>query len=263
MQTALRAWVIAAGLVLAAVSTPLAAVDRTFSWHAEVVRVEGAVATLRVGLNEAAGKAMTRTPGAKLVLTWAAEGDLVVYAPPATDMASIGYGFLVEAELVSVEPGERMAVVKVTLPPEAATRAAASAGAWVKVTTPVARAAARNGVSLVAAPRPAPRVARVAAVAAGIDGAWTLTAVRKSGVGVGADCTFKSEGTRLSGTCASTRYGSTPIEGELKGSAVTFRYLQPVQGDLYAWKGELAPSGTALKGTVQVDDELVEFTGSK
>lgn len=256
-------WLVAVGLVLTVVCGPARAADQAFAWHAEVVRVDGTVATVRVSLGEAALKAMDSTPGTKLALTWAPEGDLVVYAPAAADMASIGYGFLVEAELVSVEPGERMAVVKVTLPPEAATRAAASAGAWVKVTTPVARAAARNGVSLVAAPRPAPRVARVAAVAAGIDGAWTLTAVRKSGVGVGADCTFKSEGTRLSGTCASTRYGSTAIEGELKGSAVTFRYLQPVQGDLYAWKGELAPSGTALKGTVQVDDELVEFTGSK
>jgi len=262
VRTILRACVIAAGLVLAAGSMPVHAADRTFSWHAEVVRVDGTVATMRVGLAEAALAAMVRTPGATLALTWAAEGDLVVFAPAATDMRAIPYGFLVEAELLSVEPDSRTALVKVTLPAEAAARASSATGAWVKVTAPVVRSD-RSAMSVVAAARPAPRTAKAAGPAAGIEGSWTLTAIRKSGVSVGADCTIKHDAGRLSGVCTTTRNGSSPIEGEITGSAVTLRHLQPIQGDLYIWKGELAASGIALKGTVQVADETVEFTASK
>ena len=256
-------WLVAVGLVLTAMSQPLHAAGRTFSWHAEVIRVDGTVATMRVGLTEAALAAIDRTPGAALALTWAAEGDLVVYAPAVADMRGIPSGFLVEAELVSVDPDSRTALVKVALPRDAAAQAARAAGTWVKVTAPVVRSEQAAALSLAAAARPAPRTVRAVAAAAGIDGSWTLTAIRKSGVSVGADCTIKNDAGRLSGVCTTARNGSSPFEGEITGSAVTLRHLQPIQGDLYVWKGELAASGIALKGTVQVADETVEFTGSK
>lgn len=257
-------WMVAAGLVLAAATPRAGAADRTFSWHGEVARVAGASTTVRVGLGDAALKAMDRTAGAKLTLVWAAEGDVVVYAPPVADMAAITAGFLVDAELVSVDPASKTALVTVAFPADATGRAAALSGSWARVTMPVSRAARQAGaLSIVAAPRPAARVAKASAVTAGIEGAWTFTAVRKSGVGVGADCTFKLEAERLTGNCVSTRDGSSPIEGELKGSTVTFRFQQAVRGDRFSWKGELAASGTAMKGTVQVDDETVEFTASK
>ncbi len=180
-------------------------------------------------------------------------------------MASIAYGFLVDAELVAVDPGARSALVKVSLPADAAGRAAGATGSWVKVTAPVVRAADRAGVSLVAASRPAPRTAKTSAPAPGIDGSWTLTAVRKSGVSVGSDCTFKNDGGRLTGTCQPERSesGSISIEGDIQGSSVMVRFLRPIQGETYLWKGELAPSGTAMKGTLQLKEEVVEFTASK
>lgn len=257
-----RGWMVAAGLVLAAVSA--GAADRTFSWHGEVTGVAGTTVTVRVMLSDAALQAIDRTAGAKLTLVWAAEGDVVVHAPPAGDMAKIRYGFLTDAELVSVDSASKTALVRMALPADVAGRAAGVAGSWMKVTMPVSRTAGTpESVSVVAASRPAPRAVAAAAAVAGIEGAWTLTAVRKSGVAVGADCTFKLDAGRLTGTCTSSREGSTPIEGDVAGTAVTFRFTQPIRGDRYSWKGELAPSGTAMKGTVQVDDETVEFTASK
>lgn len=257
-------WMIAAGVVLATAAAPARAADRTFSWYGEVAGAAGASATVRVGLGDAALKAIDRTPGAKLTLVWAAEGDMVVYAPAAADMSAIAAGFLVDAELVSVDAASKTALVTVALPADAAGRAAGLSGSWARFTMPVSRAARQAGaLSIVAAPRPAARAAKTSAVTAGIDGAWTFTAVRKSGVSVGADCTFKLEADRLTGNCTSARDGSSPIEGELKGSTVTFRFQQAVRGDRYSWRGELAASGTAMKGTVQVDDETVEFTASK
>jgi hypothetical protein len=250
---------VTAGLVLAAAAAPARAADRTFSWHGEVTAVAGTAATVRVVLSDAALKAIGRTPGAALTLVWAAEGDMVVYAPAAADLTAVGYGFLTDAELVSVDEAAKTALVKVALP----ATATAVAGSWAKVTAPVNRKGAAGAVAIEAAPRPAPRSTTAVAAAAGIEGVWTFTAVRKSGVSVGADCTFKLDAGRLTGSCLSVRDGSSPIEGELTGSTVTFRFLQAVRGDRYSWKGELAASGRAMNGTVQVDDEAVDFTATK
>lgn len=252
--------------LLAVVTAPARAADRSFSWHGEMVGVEGTLATLRVPLSDAALRlAADQRSGTPVTLVWSAAGDVVVYAPPATEMARVPSGFLVDAELLSVDKGARLATVRVQLPPEVAKHAGGLSGRWVKATMPVTRAATRTaGIAVVASTRPvAPTAQSAAGAAAGISGTWTITAVRRSGVSVGADCSLREAAGRLTGTCTSNRFGSSPISGEIRGSAVTFHFDVPIQGDIYIWSGDLAPSGTAMKGTVQVSDETVAFTATK
>ena len=80
---------------------------------------------------------------------------------------------------------------------------------------------------------------------------------------MGADCTFEEAAGRLTGTCTTSRHGSTPVAGDIKGRAVSFRSALARQGDSYAWSGELDETGTGMKGTVQVSDEIVPFTATK
>ncbi len=256
---------IAASLVVAALPVSARAAERSFGWHAEVVTVDGASATLRVPVTEATAKRLMarQTPG-PVTLVWSAAGDAVVYAPAKAEMADVSYGFLTEASVTSVDAASKLALVTVAVPQDAASALNALVGQWVRVTAPVARRAdVVSPVTVAAAPRPAAPMARQNTAVGGIGGAWTMVAIRRSGVGVGADCVFREEAGRLTGTCTSNRFGSTPINGELKGNVVSFRYEQAIQGDSYVWKGELDAAGTAMKGTVQVSDETVAFTASK
>ena len=252
-------------VILTALSPAAQAAERTFSWFAELVGVDGAVATLRVPLGPAVRQHFEESPaGTRLALVWSPAGDEVVHATSASEMEAVRYGFLLDAEFVSLDRSGGFASVRAPLSAEAVRSAAGLAGRWISVTMPVARPAGPSTLpGLAAAARPAPRVAKRMAVAGGIAGTWTLTATRRSAVSVGADCTFEEAAGRLTGTCTSSRYGGTPVTGEIKGNAVSFRYTLTMQGDSYVWSGELDTAGTAMKGTVQVSDEIVSFTATK
>ena len=252
-------------VLLTAVPPAAYAAGRTFSWFAELVGVEGSIATLRVPVGPAVRQHFEESPaGTRLALVWSPAGDEVVHATSASEMEAVRYGFLLEAEFVSLDRSGGFATVKAPLSAEALRSVGGLAGGWITVTMPLARPAGPSTLpGLAVAARPAPPAAKRTAVAGGIAGTWTLTATRKSAVAVGADCTFEEAAGRLTGTCTSSRYGSTPVAGEIKGSAVSFRYALAMQGDSYAWSGELDAAGTAMKGTVQVSDEIVPFTATK
>lgn len=243
-----------------------AAAGRVFAWHAQVVRVDGPVATLRVPVSAAAMAGLRgREAGAALSLVWSAAGDEVVYAPPATDLTAVTYGFVTNAELVSVDGADALVSVRVPFPAERLAAVTGQAGRWVRVQSPVLRGAGVTAVAdVTAAERPVKaRPAAAQSATPGIVGLWTVSATRKSGVSVGADCTFKEAAGALSGVCVNRREGPIEISGQLSGTKVTFRYLTLVQGDVYQWSGELDAAGTAMKGTVRVADEVIEFTAAK
>ncbi len=252
-------------VAVVALAGAAAAADGRFTWHAEVIRVDAGVATVRVPASPAALAALgARAAGERLALVWSAGGEEVVYAPAVADMAPVTYGRGVEAERGAADPASRSATVRLEAGAAGATALSAHAGRWVRLDAPLQRAAGSAVGEVVAASRPEPPKAQAAsAVAAGIAGTWTISATRKSGVSVGADCTLREAAGALAGVCVTRREGTVEVSGTIEGTRVTFRYLTPVRGDDYVWTGDLDSSGTRLKGTVRVADEIVEFSAAK
>lgn len=261
-RAAAIAWLVCLASFVAA---PSMGEPRMFSWFGELVALEGTTATLRVQLREPVLQYVTTYgSGDRVTLVWSASGDAVVYAPPAGDMKSVPIGFVVDAELVSADAASKTALVKVPLPSPALTGAGGMTGRWIKVTMAASRAAAGGPVTVVTAERPqAPLKGQASATAAAngsLTGSWTLIATRRSGVSLGADCTLKEEGGRVTGSCVTPRYGETAVTGTIANAQVTLRYESRIQNDTYEWVGVLDATGTSMKGTVRVSDETVEFS---
>lgn len=98
-------------------------------------------------------------------------------------------------------------------------------------------------------------VAHVAA--ADVGGVWALEFQRNGSTAVyQADCSFKQEGDRVSGSCLSGFEGIVPVRGNAKDKAVTFQFPTGVEsGTTAAFTGELDAEETVIKGTWRFVDD--------
>jgi hypothetical protein len=100
-------------------------------------------------------------------------------------------------------------------------------------------------------------VANVAA--ADVGGTWALEFQRSgdsSSAVYQADCSFKQEGERLSGSCISGFESLVPVSGNAKGSTITFQFPTGIEsGTTATFTGELDKDETVIKGTWRYVDE--------
>src|SRR5262245_64631641 len=93
--------------------------------------------------------------------------------------------------------------------------------------------------------------------AADVGGTWALEFQRNGSSAVyQADCSFKQEGERVSGSCLSGFEGIVPVRGNAKDKAVTFQFPTGVEsGTTATFTGQLDAEETVIKGTwTFVDD---------
>jgi len=95
------------------------------------------------------------------------------------------------------------------------------------------------------------------AAAADVGGTWGLEFQRNGSTAVyQADCSFKQEGERLSGSCLSGFEGIVPVRGNAKDKAVTFQFPTGVEsGTTATFTGELDAEETVIKGTWRFVDD--------
>ena len=64
------------------------------------------------------------------------------------------------------------------------------------------------------------------------------------------DCSFKQEGDRLSGSCIQGFESLVPLDGNVKGATVMFRYTTGLDsGSRLTFSGQLDERETSIKGT--------------
>ena len=93
--------------------------------------------------------------------------------------------------------------------------------------------------------------------AADVGGTWALEFQRSGSTAVyQADCSFKQEGDRVSGSCLSGFEGIVPVRGNAKDKAITFQFPTGVEsGTTATFTGQLDAEETVIKGTwTFVDD---------
>jgi hypothetical protein len=98
-------------------------------------------------------------------------------------------------------------------------------------------------------------VAHVAA--ADVSGTWALEFQRNGSEAVyQADCSFKQEGERLSGSCLSGFESLVPVSGNAKGTTVTFQFPTGIEsGTTATFTGQLDTEETLIKGTWRYADD--------
>jgi hypothetical protein len=106
-------------------------------------------------------------------------------------------------------------------------------------------------VSLAAQTKPSPSVA----------GKWTMTLEMSMGTGTPA-IEFRQDGEKITGSYTG-RYGTSPLEGTLKGQTIQFRVRVEAEGQTVAmdFSGEVAADGQTMKGKA-VLGELGDATWS-
>ena len=87
--------------------------------------------------------------------------------------------------------------------------------------------------------------------AADLTGSWGLEFQRdNAGALYQAECSFKQEGDRLSGSCLSGFESIVPVRGSVEGTNVTFRFTTGVEsGTAAVFSGLLDAQETSMKGT--------------
>ena len=92
-------------------------------------------------------------------------------------------------------------------------------------------------------------VAQEAQKSPSIAGKWTLTLVTEAFTATPA-LDLKQDGEKITGTYTSTQYGAFPLEGTLKGRALTFSFTLNADGTPVAmsFSGEVAADGKTMKG---------------
>jgi hypothetical protein len=97
--------------------------------------------------------------------------------------------------------------------------------------------------------------------AADVSGTWALEFQRNGSDALyQADCSFKQEGDRLTGSCLSGYEGIVPVRGNAKDTAVTFQFPTSAEsGTMATFNGQLDAKETLIKGTWT----FVDSRGSK
>jgi hypothetical protein len=89
--------------------------------------------------------------------------------------------------------------------------------------------------------------------AADMTGAWTFDMNDFSGHPTTFGCTFKQEGTKLTGVCAEGEPRPVKITGTVKGREVNFQYQTGKKDEITArFSGDLNEAATTLKGKWRV-----------
>src|SRR5262245_15722574 len=95
--------------------------------------------------------------------------------------------------------------------------------------------------------------------AADVSGTWGLEFQRNGSSGDAvyqADCSFKQEGERLSGSCISGFESLVPVTGSAKATTITFQFPTGVEsGTTATFTGQLDADETVIKGTWVFVDE--------
>ena len=93
--------------------------------------------------------------------------------------------------------------------------------------------------------------------AADVGGTWALEFQRNGSEAVyQADCSFKQEGERLSGSCISGFESLVPVSGNAKGTTITFQFPTGIEsGTTATFTGQLDAEETMIKGTWRYADE--------
>ena len=287
MRKATVAWafVTACGVSICVVSAQRAS---SYTWYGQLASVDQDAKTITVKAQIRAG--VTRyvgdvKPGDKLMLTWTpiqGESDSIIYAPKLEVMKGITDGYILPVEFVSADAANHTLTFK-TMVPENVVQIVKSIqpGQWIKVTTPMQQPREGAAITAIAAtekpdlkpppPPPEPKAmpagrgrgaAAPSAGAAGtpaLPGTWTIAA-SVGGNAVNSECTFKQEGTKLTGTCTS-QLGQSDLTGEINGNAVKFRYK--VNALEFEYAGTLESSGTAMTGMVSVSGTTANFSATK
>jgi hypothetical protein len=108
-------------------------------------------------------------------------------------------------------------------------------------------------------------------IAADVSGVWSIEFERDPDSGAyRAECTFKQEGDRLTGSCLGETPGSAPvpITGKVSDRDVTFQYRTSVEGSTVTFSGRLDERETSMKGSWQFVDRdgnkgAGQFTATK
>lgn len=96
-----------------------------------------------------------------------------------------------------------------------------------------------------------------AASAAEIAGPWGLEFQRDDDSPLyQAECTFRQEGNRLSGSCLSGFESTVPVRGAVDGARVTFQFAIGLEdGTIVSFSGLLDAGETSMKGTWRFVDQ--------
>ena len=88
-----------------------------------------------------------------------------------------------------------------------------------------------------------------------IAGKWTLTLVSENFTAT-SGLELKVDGEKITGSYISSRYGSFPLEGTLKGRAIEFAFTLNAEGSTVAmsFKGEVAADSKTMKGKASLGD---------
>jgi hypothetical protein len=90
-------------------------------------------------------------------------------------------------------------------------------------------------------------------LAGDMTGVWTFNMNDFSGHPTEYDCTFKQEGTELTGKCGHDEHDAVKITGTVKGSKVNFQYQTGRKNEITAhYAGDLDRAATTLKGKWRV-----------
>ncbi len=94
-----------------------------------------------------------------------------------------------------------------------------------------------------------------------LTGTWALEFQRNGSEALyQADCSFKQEGDRLSGSCLSGFESIVPVRGNAKDTTVTFQFPTGVEsGTTATFTGQLDAKETLIKGTFT----FVDGSGNK
>ena len=88
-----------------------------------------------------------------------------------------------------------------------------------------------------------------------VAGKWTLTLVTEQFTAT-SGLELKLDSEKITGSYVSSRYGSFPLEGTLKGRAIEFAFTLNAEGSTVAmsFKGEVAADGQTMKGKASLGD---------
>ena len=88
-----------------------------------------------------------------------------------------------------------------------------------------------------------------------IAGKWALTLVSENFTAT-SGLELKVDGEKITGSYISSRYGSFPLEGTLKGRAIEFAFTLNAEGSTVAmsFKGEVAADSKTMKGKASLGD---------
>jgi hypothetical protein len=256
---------------------------RSYSWYAELASVDRAAktATLRVQVLPSVVKSASRfAPGDRVVLTWAGgqgEADSVIYIATPEVMKTITVGYLLPAEVVTLDAATSTITVKTSVPDSVLqTLASIQPGTWIKAAAPMNQpgpAATISSVVASAKPLPKPKPVEQAAekkpavpvvvANGGISGPWTVTA-SLGGFEIGNDCKLAQDGPRLGGTCTNM-LGSAEVSGTVDGTSIKFSMALDVMGmDITLdYAGTIDAGGTSITGKLSAAGMESPFTATK